>query len=179
MKSNGAVPGTVVRPTWAEIHREHHHRVEALCRMLLREASDAEDVAQEVFLALYRSLPKQPPDTAWAAWLTRVAVNACRDRRRSGWWRLWRDSSDELDEGTLPATGATPEEAAVSREQRASIWHAFRALPARQREVFALRQIEGWSTEETAIALGLSQGSVKRHLSRAVHKLRAGLGGRP
>ena len=56
---------------------------------------------------------------------------------------------------------------------------AFRGLPARQREVFALRYLEGCSTEETAQTLGLSTGSVKTHLFRAVHHMRASLRGAP
>jgi len=58
------------------------------------------------------------------------------------------------------------------------VWEEFRRLSARQQEVFTLRQLEGWSTEEVAASLGLSPGSVKRHLYRAVHGLRAALRGR-
>jgi RNA polymerase sigma-70 factor (ECF subfamily) len=60
---------------------------------------------------------------------------------------------------------------------RAQIWRAFRMLSVRQQEVFALRYLEGWSTEAVADALGLSAGSVKQHLFRAVHRLRAVIGG--
>jgi RNA polymerase sigma factor (sigma-70 family) len=64
----------------------------------------------------------------------------------------------------------------VIRETRERIWQAFRELPPRQQEVFALRYLEGWSTEAVANALGLSTGSVKQHLFRAVHRLRAVIG---
>src|SRR5437667_440079 len=73
--------------------------------------------------------------------------------------------------------GPTPEEAALGREERQRIWRIFRRLSARQQEVFALRQLEGWSTDEVAETLGLSSGSVKRHLFRATHQLRAALRG--
>ena len=63
-----------------------------------------------------------------------------------------------------PSWGPTPEEDALTREGAARIWQAFRELPARQQEVFALRYLEGWSTEEVAGALRLSVGSVKQHL---------------
>jgi len=164
-------------PTYADLYREHHARIEGLCRLLLASAADAEEIGQEVFLRLHRSLPRAEAPMAWGAWLTRVAVNACRDRRRARWWRAWRDRSDELVEAEIAAPAPTPEETVASREQHALVWAAFRRLPTRQREVFALRQIEGWSTEDTARALGVSTGSVKRHLSRAVSKLRAMLGG--
>ena len=63
------------------------------------------------------------------------------------------------------------------RSLQVRLWQAFQALPARQREVFALRYVEGWSTAAVAEALGLTVGSVKRHLFRAVRRLRQTLGG--
>ncbi len=75
--------------------------------------------------------------------------------------------------------GPTPEDAAISEETRRRVWLAFRALPDRQREVFVLRHLQGWSGPEIAAALGLSVGSVKRHLFRAIHRLRETLGGTP
>ena len=77
------------------------------------------------------------------------------------------------------ARGPTPEEAALGLEERQRIWRVFRRLSARQQEVFTLRQLEGWSTAEVAETLGLSSGSVKRHLFRATHQLRAALRGTP
>lgn len=69
----------------------------------------------------------------------------------------------------------TPEAAALTGETREHIWGAFRHLSQRQREVFVLRHLEDWSTQDVAEALGLSTGSVKRHLFRAVERLRKGL----
>ncbi len=71
----------------------------------------------------------------------------------------------------------TPEEQSVSREQREQIWRLFRGLSPRQQEVFALRYVEEWSAEEVAQMLGVTPGSVKRHLFRAVRHLRKALGG--
>ena len=67
----------------------------------------------------------------------------------------------------------------VVREPPNSFGRVFHRLSARQQEVFALRQLEGWSTDEVAETLGLSSGSVKRHLFRATHQLRAALKGTP
>jgi RNA polymerase sigma factor (sigma-70 family) len=71
----------------------------------------------------------------------------------------------------------TLEDEALNREWQVRLWQAFQALPARQREVFALRYVEGWSTAVVAETLGLTVGSVKRHLFRAVRRLRQTLGG--
>jgi RNA polymerase sigma-70 factor (ECF subfamily) len=114
----------------------------------------------------------------WDRWLTRVAVNACRDRRRAGWWRRFRWRSDSIDELGLRAETLEPDQAAIDAQVRDRIWRAFRTLPARQQEVFVLRHMEEWSTDEVARALEITSGSVKRHLFRAIRHLRVALGGK-
>ena len=161
-----------------QLYRTHHARVLRLCQLLLSDPHEAEEVAQEVFLKLFRAHPGDGQVLSWGSWLTKVAINACRDRRRSGWWKWWRERHVEFVETGFSTDLPTPEEAAVSNERRREIWNSFRELSTRQQEVFALRYVEGWSTEEVAATLGLSTGSIKRHLYRAVHHLRTALRGR-
>ncbi|MBI2369287.1 MAG: sigma-70 family RNA polymerase sigma factor [Deltaproteobacteria bacterium] len=165
-------------PSYEMLHRAHYARVLQLCRLLLVDRQEAEDVTQEVFLRLFREYEAQSRPIAWGPWLTRVTVNACRDRRRSGWWRWWRDRDEAFQEAGYPSRDPTPEEWVSGREQRERIWHSFRGLSSRQREVFVLRYAEEWSTEEIAKALGLTAGSVKRHLFRAVRHVRKAVGDR-
>jgi RNA polymerase sigma-70 factor (ECF subfamily) len=164
--------------TYDDLYRMHHPRVLRLCRQLLADPDEAHDVTQEVFLKLFQALQPRDREIAWAPWLTRVAVNACHDRRRSGWWKWWRREHEEFVEAQVLGRDPNPEEEAISSQTRRDVWGALRALSARQREVFVLRQLEGWSTDEVADRLGLSSGSVKRHLYRAVHTLRGTLRGR-
>jgi RNA polymerase sigma-70 factor (ECF subfamily) len=152
-------------------------RIGRLCRWLLSDPGEAEDVTQEVFLKLHRALEEGTEAQAWEPWLTTVALNACRDRRRSAWWRRVWQPAVELDESKLPGIRRNAEEDLLGREEGGRIWLAYRALSARQQEVFALRHLEGWSTDEVARALGMSSGSVKRHLHRAIGHLRRSLGG--
>jgi RNA polymerase sigma-70 factor (ECF subfamily) len=159
------------------LYRLHHPRVLRLCRLLLSDPHEAEEVTQEVFLKLLREQRIDQRGITWGPWLTRVAVNACRDRRRSGWWKWWRERHAEYEEADLPGRGPTPEDAVLSQEQRRRIWLSFRVLSPRQQEVFVLRHVEGWSTEEVAESLGVSTGSIKRHLFRAVQQMRRALGG--
>jgi RNA polymerase sigma-70 factor (ECF subfamily) len=163
-------------PDVEQLFRSQHARIVRLCTMLLGDAAEAEEVGQEVFLKLHRAATAvdADPATRWPAWLTTVAVNACRDRRRSRWFRWWRGSS-ELIESDFAAAGASPERAAIDAATRRQIWQALARLPARQREIFVLRHIESWSTEEVAVALQLNTGTVKRHLFRAVHSMRDAL----
>ncbi len=162
---------------YEDLYRLHHRRVRRLCGILLADPDEADDVTQEVFVRLLRQCQSGSAGFAWAPWLTRVTVNACRDRRRSGWWKWWRERHQEFDEDDLPHAGHTPEQEFLNAERRRDIWQAFQQLSARQREVFALRHLEGCSTEEVAGILGVSSGSVKRHLYRAVHQMRKSLRG--
>lgn len=160
-----------------DLYHAHYARIEQLCRLWLKDPEEAEEVAQEVFLKLFQATKAQDAAFAWKTWLTRVALNACRDRRRSRWWKWWRDKTVEIEDMHLPSPNPTPEENTVSSEERARIWRFFRALSVRQQEVFALRYVEGWSVEEVAQMLELTPGSVKQHLFRAVQHLRKALGG--
>jgi RNA polymerase sigma factor (sigma-70 family) len=160
-----------------ELCRTHYARVFQLCRLLLVDRHEAEEVAQEVFLKLMGECRAQSQIRSWESWLTRVTVNACRDRRRSAWWRWWQKERTELQEEELPSSSLTPEQHVLNREERERIWHLFRALSPRQREVFAMH-LEGQSNEEAAELLGLTTGSVKRHLFHAVRNLRKALGER-
>ncbi len=166
------------QPSYEELHRGQAGRVRRLCRLLLVDPDEAEEVAQEVFVKLFRARERTAP-TAWDRWVTRVVINACRDRLRSRWWRWWGRGWPALDEEGLAAAGETPEEAVAALEERRRIWAAFRKLPRRQREVFLLRHVEGWSTAEVAETLGVAEGSAKRHLFRAVRHLRRELGEAP
>jgi RNA polymerase sigma-70 factor (ECF subfamily) len=159
------------------LYRDHRAQVLRICRLLLADPDEAEDVAQEVLLKLLNEHRANGDTIAWRPWLHRVTVNACRDRRRSGWWKWWRSQPSELEETDFAHRGPTPEQQALDAATRREIWQAFRKLSVRQREVFALRYLEECSTEETAEALGLSTGSVKTHLFRAVHQMRASLRG--
>jgi len=165
------------RVRWEALYQAHRPRVLRLCRLLLRDSGEADDVAQEVFLRSFQAFAESRI-TAWGPWLTRVAVNACRDRRRSGWWRWWRGADATTGDGAeIPDPAASPERAALGAEARGRIWRTFRQLSPRQREVLVLRYVEDRSTEDVAEALNLTTGAVKRHLFRAVRRLRSALGG--
>jgi RNA polymerase sigma-70 factor (ECF subfamily) len=161
---------------YTKLYKAYHARVVRLSRLLLSDPDEAEDVGQDVLLKLFNEYATRNSAIAWEPWLMRVTVNACRDRMRSAWWKWFRSPREEFHETNQPHHWQTPEELVLSREERWRIWRSLRELSSRQREVFVLRHVEGWSTQEVADTLRLTQGSVKRHLFRAVCHLRKTLG---
>lgn len=166
--------------SYEALYTSHYAEVLRLCRLLLSNHHDAEEVAQEVFLKAHQKQQRmdQAERMLWRPWLVRVSLNACHDRRRSGWWKLWHGITEEYQEANYPDSRSTPEELFLSRETQGRLWRAFAKLSGREREVFVLRHVDEWSTEQVAEMLGISTGSVKRHLFRAVRHLRSVLGDR-
>jgi RNA polymerase sigma-70 factor (ECF subfamily) len=158
------------------LYEAHSSKVKRLCRLLLKNAAEAEETGQEIFLKMFKQFQTESWPEDWSAWLTRVTVNACHDRRKSAWWKWWQSSEGEVRLAHHPSSDATPEQQVLGREEHRRIWRAFRALSARQQQVFVLRYVEGWSTEQVAETLSITTGSVKNHLFRAIHSLRARLG---
>ena len=177
MGNNALVGDDASQTSFEELYRAHYARITRLCRLLLHDSQEAEEAAQEVFLKLLRASKGLSHTIVWEPWLTRVALNTCRDRQRGWWWRWGRTDTMEGQMLQLPSIEPTPEETTVSREQREQIWRFLHGLSTRQQEVFVLRYVEGWSGKEVAEFLGLTPGSVKRHLFRAVHHMRQALGG--
>ena len=159
--------------TLEDLFATHAARLRRLGDLLLLDREESQEVVQEVFVKAYdvQGTASEPAD--WARWLTRVTVNACHDRRRAGWWIQFRRRGESIDALPLATRDPTPEEMAVSAETARRIWREFARLPRRQREVFVLRYVAGSSTEEVAAMLGVGAGSVKRHLFRAIRRLRA------
>jgi RNA polymerase sigma-70 factor (ECF subfamily) len=95
-------------------------------------------------------------------------------------WRQTRSNAVDVDEASdwLPSGERTAEQQLLAREQVGQVWKAVEGLSERQRTVFLLRYVEEQELSDIAAATGLSEGTVKAHLSRALVKVRAELGGR-
>src|SRR5438552_13856407 len=77
-------------PSYDDLFDAHARRLHRLCRLLLSDPQEAEEVVQEVFLKLHKAQGEGMAAMSWAAWLTRVAVNLCHDRWGAGLWARWR-----------------------------------------------------------------------------------------
>ena len=142
---------------------------------IVGDLEDARDVAQGVFVTLWRSLGSYDPGRPFDTWLHRVTVNAAIDHlRRNGPRGAIQALPD--DEDRLPAADVPSPDRAVDRErlQRAFFRLAARLAP-QQRAVFVLREIEGRSSAEIAATLGIAESTVRNHLLQARRILGEGL----
>lgn len=169
---------------FARLVRLHEGMVFNVSARLLGDGEEARDVAQEVFLQVYRQLGRFEGRSSLKTWIYRIAVNQCHNRRRF-WSRRRRDREETLDEGSLGAAaqgvraGAAPGpyEEAVRRERARRVQAALLQLSFEHRSVLVLREVEGLTCGEVAAALGVPEGTVKSRLSRAREAMRLRLHG--
>jgi RNA polymerase sigma-70 factor (ECF subfamily) len=156
-------------------------------RFLLASTRDmdlAETMTQECFLKAHRNWAGFRGDSTALTWLMRIAINVQKDHwrnRRLQFWRQTQTNAVDVDEASqwLPSRESSPEQQLLAREHVARVWRAVERLSGRQRTVFLLRYVEEMDIAEIARATGLSDGTVKAHLSRALARVRGELGGKP
>lgn len=159
-------------------------RAVRVAEIATRSRDEALDIVQDAMLHLARAYGRRPP-SEWPPLFHRIVENKIRDwqrrqtvRNRLFFWRQPTESEDE--DSLLPDTAdlATPDatERLMQAEAMGRLEKALAELPERQRQAFTLRVWEGLSTEEAAVIMACSDGSVKTHLSRALLALRNKLG---
>lgn len=145
-------------------------------RMLGGNAEEAEDVAQEVFVAAYNARDRYRRGEPFRSWLYRIAVNRCIDRQRAQGRRPGVSALEALvQEPVDPGQG--PLDALLGDERDSRVQDAVDGLPPKYRAVFLLRHLDDLSYEEIAAATELPLGTVKTHLFRARAQLREALKG--
>jgi len=160
-------------PTWEEIVTQHTDRVYRLAYRLTGNKADAEDLTQETFVRVFRSLDRYQPGT-FEGWLHRITTNLFLDgaRRRT---RLRFDALGESAE-RLPATDRTSPERGFEHENLdVDIQAALNALKPQFRAAVVLCDIEGLSYEEIGATLGISTGTVRSRIHRGRAHLREAL----
>jgi RNA polymerase sigma-70 factor (ECF subfamily) len=161
----------------------NNHRAQ-IFRFLLASTRDvdlAETLTQDCFLKAHQNWSSFRGESSAMTWLMRIAINLQKDHwrnRRLQFWRQTRTNSVDAEEaGDWLASGErTPEQKMLAREQVSNVWRAVEGLSERQRTVFLLRFVEELELREIASATGLSEGTIKAHLSRALARVRKELG---
>lgn len=154
----------------------HTDKVFALAWGVLQNREDALDATQEVFIKLHGALARFSASDNLNAWLYRVCLNHCIDRKRRARWTS-AEMSDEDWERLQGSPSDDPELRAYQSETARIIRAAVDRLPERQRLVFILRHYRLLTINEIAEAIGCTPGAVKAHLSRATAHLRDRLKG--
>lgn len=160
---------------FASLVRAYQDRVYSLAYYMTQNHYDAEDVAQEVFLKMWRALPSYRGD-APDAWIMKIAKNTCLDyvKQKKRVEPLDYEAKGESVERPIPDTDvqSNPPEAAVQKEQRQALVRALMQLDAEHREILTLRYMNGLSYEQLQEVLGVGAGTVKSRLSRAKKSLK-------
>jgi RNA polymerase sigma-70 factor (ECF subfamily) len=162
-----------VPPTWDEVVREHADRVYRLAFRLSGNRADAEDLTQETFVRVFRSLADYSPGT-FEGWLHRITTNLFLDmvRRRQ---RIRFDALPEDAPERLASAEAGPERAYEQNNLDPEIQRALDALPPDFRAAVVLCDLEGLSYEEIAATLGIKVGTVRSRIHRGRVLLRDSL----
>jgi RNA polymerase sigma-70 factor (ECF subfamily) len=155
-------------------------------RFLLASTRDvdlAETLTQDCFLKAHRNWSGFRGESSAMTWLMRIAINLQKDHwrnRRMQFWRKTQNNAVGLDEASewLPSGERSVEQQLLAKERVRQVSKAVQKLSERQRTVFLLRYVEEAELSDIARATGLSEGTVKAHLSRAVARVRAELGGK-
>src|SRR5215217_4949708 len=167
-----ASASTWVPPTWDEVVRQHSARVYRLAYRLSGNQQDAEDLTQETFIRVFRSLAEYTPGT-FEGWLHRITTNLFLDLVR----RRRRIRFDALPEDTerLPGRAPSPEQVYVDTHLDPQVQAALDALPPDFRAAVVLCDIEGLTYEEIAATLGIKLGTVRSRIHRGRVQLRQAL----
>jgi RNA polymerase sigma-70 factor, ECF subfamily len=145
----------------------YRDRVFRLAVSILRSRTEAEDVAQDIFLRLWRALPGYSGKASLSTWIYAISRNACLSQIRKRRPQVSLDDPDvQLDPAVAGLAAPSNEEPAV-----ASVTRMLESLPSRYREVVTLFYMEDRSCEQTAAALGLPVGTVKALLHRARRRM--------
>lgn len=158
---------------WATLVSHHQDVLFRLAYLMVGDVDEAEDVAQEAFIRAFYALDRFEPARPLRPWLLQIVRNLARNRRRSvrrylvavgRWWQ-----ATSMNEAVPTIAGPT----GIIREQEAQeLWQAVQQLATSDQEVIYLRYFLELSVADTAVTLGVAEGTVKSRLSRALVRLR-------
>jgi len=163
---------------FGQLVTKYEKKIYSFALGMLSNPDDAFDVSQETFLKAYRSLKFFKGESSFYTWLYTICRNCCYDfikqqsRQRKKNVSLYEYESDP--DGTvieIPDNANDPEKLFEQKQVRTIIYDAIMSLPDNHREIILLRDIQGLSYEEIAVAMYINEGTVKSRLSRARSKL--------
>jgi RNA polymerase sigma-70 factor, ECF subfamily len=173
----GVRTGEAATNEFDDIVRKHRPQIYRFLLASTRDVDLAETLTQECLLKAHRNWAGFRGESSAMTWLMRIAINLEKDHwrnRRLEFWRRTRNNAVDIDEASdwLPSGERSAEQQMLAREQVKAVWRVVEKLSGRQKTVFLLRFVDEMDLDEIAAAIGLSEGTVKAHLSRAVTRVR-------
>jgi RNA polymerase sigma-70 factor (ECF subfamily) len=161
-------------------------RTYGLALRMLADPSDAEDITQEAFLKAYKGLKGFRGESTFFTWLCRIVIHLCQDlkrkkRFRSRFIHIFPGNNHEEPSRSIESSvpdlrwSSNPAVVAEQAELAHLVQKILSTLPVRQKTVFVLKHFQGLKIKEIAEILGISEGTAKSHLARAVVALRSGI----
>lgn len=170
--AQSAAKGDMV--AFEELYQRHHRRVYSICLRMLQNASEAEDLTQDVFIQLYRKIGSFRGDSAFTTWLHRMTVNQVLMHFRKRTVKF--EKTTEEGETPVQIVNGTANPFKMPIVDKIALESAIEQLPNGYKNVFVLHDVEGFEHEEVARILGCSVGTSKSQLHKARLKLRKLLG---
>ncbi len=159
----------------------YQNQVANLIFMKMGRSEDVEDIAQEVFIRVFRSLPKFKFNSSFFSWIYRITLNLCIDeiRKRKIRRMLSLDflTEDALEKNKKGNEVINPSDSVLSKERKDMVHRAMNRLSKEHREILLLREYQDLSYDEIAEALGLTLQAVKSRIFRARSEMKNMLGG--
>ena len=156
------------REAFGVLISRHARAVLSVATRMLGSTADAEDLAQETFIAAYRALAGFKFEAKFSTWLYRIAVNKCKDSLKAHRHDVVSfDSTDGGVTGWEPADETTPHWELEQTELSSELDQGIRALPFLYRESFVLRHVEGLGYDEMSAVLGVHRDTLKMRVYKA------------
>lgn len=157
-------------PSFALLVHRYSSRLFSLAYRFLNDRGEAEDAIQDVFIKVYRALPKSKLDLPFKPWIYRITTNECLNRIKRR-----KDEVADTDEmmAGVPDSAPLPPDEVAEKELQELLMKAIRTLPDRYQPVVILRYTEGLSFREIGEVLGIPEGTAKTFFSRAKDQLKS------
>jgi RNA polymerase sigma-70 factor (ECF subfamily) len=160
---------------------KYQQKIVKLVMRYVRDPTEALDVSQEAFVKAYRALPRFRGESAFYTWLYRIAINTAKNylvnlQRRPVEYELDGQDVDQAERNRHLRDDETPEGLAMQEQLRQSVERAIAALPEELRTAIMLREIEGLSYEEIAVAMDCPVGTVRSRIFRARESIDEAIG---
>lgn len=161
---------------YEEIIKKYENKVCGIIYHMIKNQNDVEDLAQEVFIKVYKNLSKFKGDSSLYTWIYKITVNLCLDEVKKRKNIIYLDEKLEVEDGELerelPSSDKTQVELYEEKELKEKLHKCIGKLPEKQRVMIVLRDIKGFSYEEISEITSVKLGTVKSQINRARLKLK-------